>query len=296
MPIGRAMASKLRLHVILPVAVLGLLGLGVGAFALGRGPADGSQEPLPTLAGTTTAPQERESRWARQANALCERVTAKLQALELPEEPEDVDDYFAAVISVQDKAFAKFSKLGWPKGQKAAALSLRADFEEYVSLSHQALRALRSGDGASLDRIDTRARALSRRWNKGMERLGAPVCAGDSLGASTDRAIKRFGSAHAALNNQLARHRVVVVLLYAPGDDYDTIQTRETRAGALASGAGFLALNVKKNRQVAALAAQYEVRQAPATLVFTRGPRLAYRVAGFLDRDAVAQAVANARA
>jgi hypothetical protein len=30
--------------------------------------------------------------------------------------------------------------------------------------------------------------------------------------------------------------------------------------------------------------------------VFTRGPRLAYRVAGFLDRDAVAQAVANARA
>jgi hypothetical protein len=288
------MASKLRLHVILPVAVLGLLGLGVGAFALGRGPADGSQEPLPTLA--TTGPQKQESRWARQANALCDRVTAKLQALELPEKPEDVDDYFAAVISVQDKALARFSKLGWPKGQKAAALSLRADFAEYVSISHQALRALRSGDGASLDRIDTRARALARSWNRGMKRLGAPVCAEDPLGASTDRAIKRFGSAHAALNNQLARHRIVVVLLYAPGDDYDTIQTRETRAGALAAGAGFLALNVKKNRQVAALAAQYDVRQAPATLVFSRGPRLVYRVAGFLDRDAVAQAVANAKA
>ena len=290
------MASKLRLHVILPVAVLGLLGLGVGAFALGRGPADGSQAPLPPLAGTTTAPKTEESRWARQANALCQRLTAKLETLELPEQPEDVDDYFAAVINVQGKALARFSKLGWPKGEKAAALALRADFEEYVSLSHQALRALRSGDGAALDRIDTRARVLAKTWNRGMKRLGAPVCAEDPLGASTDRAIKRFGSAHAALNHQLDTHRVVVVLLYAPGDDYDTIQTRETRAGALAAGAGFLALNVKKNQQVAALAAQFEVRQAPATLVFTRGPRLAYRVAGFLDRDAVAQAVANARA
>jgi hypothetical protein len=290
------MASKLRLHVILPVAVLGLLGLGVGAFALGRGPADGSQDPLPTLAGTTTAPKTEESRWARQANALCQRVTAKLETLELPEQPEHVDDYFAAVINVQDKALARFSKLGWPKGKKAATLALRSDFAEYVSLSHQALRALRSGDGAALDRIDTRSRVLAKTWNRGMKRLGAPVCAEDPLGASTDRAIKRFGSAHAALNHQLDTHRVVVVLLYAPGDDYDTIQTRETRAGALAAGAGFLALNVKKNQQVAALAAQFEVRQAPATLVFTRGPRLAYRVAGFLDRDAVAQAVANARA
>jgi hypothetical protein len=273
-----------------------LLGLGVGAFALGRGPADGSQDPLPTLAGTTTAPKTEESRWARQANALCQRLTAKLETLELPAQPEDVDDYFAAVISVQGKALARFSKLGWPKGEKAATLALRADFEEYVSLSHQALRALRSGDGAALDRIDTRARVLAKTWNRGMKRLGAPVCAEDPLGASTDRAIKRFGSAHAALNHQLDTHRVVVVLLYAPGDDYDTIQTRETRGGALAAGAGFLALNVKKNQQVAALAAQFDVRQAPATLVFTRGPRLAYRVAGFLDRDAVAQAVANARA
>jgi hypothetical protein len=290
------MASKLRLHVVLPVAVLGLLGLGVGAFALGGGPADGSGDPLTTPVATTTTQQPKESRWAREANALCERVTAKLQTLELPKEPEDVDDYFAAVVSVQDRALAKFSKLGWPKGQKRAALALRADFAEYVALSHQALRALRSGDGASLDRIDTRVRALARSWNRGMRQLDAPVCAKDPLGAATDRAIKRFGSAHAALNNQLARHRVVVVLLYAPEDDYDTIQTRETRAGALASGAGFLALNVTKNRQVAALAAQYEVHQAPATLVFARGPRLVYRVAGFLDRDAVAQAVANAKA
>jgi len=97
------------------------------------------------------------------------------------------------------------------------------------------------------------------------------------------------------LEGALRKHSVVVVLFYAPGDDYDTIQARETRAGALAARAGFLALNVTKNQQVAALAAEYEVREAPATLVFTRGPRVAYRVAGYLDRQAVAQAAADAR-
>jgi hypothetical protein len=97
------------------------------------------------------------------------------------------------------------------------------------------------------------------------------------------------------LEGALRKHSVVVVLFYAPGDDYDTIQARETRAGALAAKAGFLALNVTKNQQVAALAAEYDVREAPATLVFTRGPRVAYRVAGYLDRQAVAQAAADAR-
>ena len=103
-------------------------------------------------------------------------------------------------------------------------------------------------------------------------------------------------SPHASpLQGALRTHSVVVVLFYSPGDDYDTIQASETRAGALAAKAGFLALNVTKNGQVAALAAEYDVREAPATLVFTRGPRVAYRVAGYMDRQAVAQAAADAR-
>jgi hypothetical protein len=97
------------------------------------------------------------------------------------------------------------------------------------------------------------------------------------------------------LESALREHSVVVVLFYAPGDDYDTIQARETRAGALAAKAGFLALKVTKNPQIAALAAEYDIREAPATVIFTRGPRVAYRVAGYMDRQAVAQAAADAR-
>jgi hypothetical protein len=97
------------------------------------------------------------------------------------------------------------------------------------------------------------------------------------------------------LEAALRKDSVVVVLFYAPGDDYDTIQTRETRAGALAVGAGFVAVDVTKNRAVRELAATYEVLEAPATVVFRRGPKVVYRVAGYMDRAAIAQAAANAR-
>jgi hypothetical protein len=291
------MASRLRLHVVLPVAVLGLLGLGVGAFALGRSPDPGASDPLPPPPAPTTTAEQLETRFARRANALCERMTTRMELVAVPDSPEDLDPFFSSVRRILEKASADFDSIPWPQGEKRAVLSLRADFAEMAALLREALTALRTGDAPSLERIEARMRTLSRRWNRGMKQLGAPVCAAqDPLRVSSAREIQKYGSAQAALNHQLDRHRVVVVLFYAPGDDYDTIQTRETRAGALAADAGFLALNVKKNRQIAALAAQYDVLEAPATLVFVRGPRLVYKVAGYLDRVAIAQAVTNAQA
>jgi hypothetical protein len=171
------MASQLRLHILLPVAVLGLLGLGVGAFAMGKSPATSTN-----------------------ADAIAARIAQKQAAKDPNGKP----------VSTK------------PKPKPAASLS--------------------------------------------------------------------------PLDRQLRAHRVVVVLFYSPGDDYDTLQTRETRAGALDAKAGFLALNVTRDSQVAELAAQYDVRDAPATLIFRRGPQIAYRVAGYLDRAAVAQAAFNAGA
>jgi hypothetical protein len=97
------------------------------------------------------------------------------------------------------------------------------------------------------------------------------------------------------LQRELQKHGSVVVLFYTPEGTYDTLQTREARAGALAAGAGFLALDVSRDRKIASLATKYEVRDAPAILVFERGPRVAVRLDGYADREAVAQAVAVAR-
>jgi hypothetical protein len=176
------MRSQLRLQVLLPVAILGILGLGVGAFAT-------------TRSGPATS----------DADAIAARIAAKQQA----KEPET------------------------PKKQK---------------------------------------------------KTNPNPNPGTQPGPNTT-----------PLQDALQKHAVVVVLFYAPGDDYDTIQTRETRAGALAAHAGFLALDVTQNARVSAIATQYEVREAPATLVFKRGPKLAFRAEGYMDREAIAQAVANAR-
>jgi hypothetical protein len=97
-----------------------------------------------------------------------------------------------------------------------------------------------------------------------------------------------------SLKAALSRHAVVVVLFYEPGASYDTIQTREARAGALSAHAGFLAVNVSKNEEVSALAAQYNVLESPTVLVFRRGPKLKARLEGFNDRTTIVQAVRNA--
>jgi hypothetical protein len=96
------------------------------------------------------------------------------------------------------------------------------------------------------------------------------------------------------LKAALAHHSVVVVLFYEPGATYDAIQTREARAGALAANAGFVTINVSKNKQVAKLAAEYGVLESPTVLVLKRGPKLTARLEGYYDRTAIVQAVKNA--
>jgi hypothetical protein len=97
-----------------------------------------------------------------------------------------------------------------------------------------------------------------------------------------------------ALERAVRRDRAVVVVLYTPGGGVDNLALREARAGALAVDAGFLSVSVKQNKDVEDLAAQHGVLEAPAVLVFVRGPKLASHF-GYADRETVAQAVVNAR-
>ena len=70
--------------------------------------------------------------------------------------------------------------------------------------------------------------------------------------------------------------------------------TREARAGALDADVGFLAVDVSNADAVAKLAIHFDVREAPALLVFQRGPKIATRIDGFADRETVAQAAEHA--
>jgi hypothetical protein len=293
------MASHFRLRVLLPVAILGLFGLGVGAFAFGRAPSagDGALPPLPTHPTTTTpASQDTElALWAENADAWCATVDARLTKVPTPKNPEDLDLALTQMTQIVDDAVPTFVKLGWPKGQKASVLKLQGDLRGQAQAIHGMFAALRRADQFAFERAFRRLGELGVDWDSRMGRVGAKVCAAEAADVATARRIAKYGSAGAALSSALLHKRVVVVLFYAPGDDYDTIQTRETRAGALDANAGFLALDVTKNDEVAALASEYDVREAPSTLIFVGGPKVFYRVEGYLDREAVAQAATDAR-
>lgn len=110
----------------------------------------------------------------------------------------------------------------------------------------------------------------------------APVASASGLPASIDAA--------------LAANKVVVVSLYVPGATVDEMATAEARAGAQLVGAGFVALNVFDETSAKLLLVKLGMLEGPSVLVFKRPGEVAVRMAGFADRETVAQAAASAAA
>jgi hypothetical protein len=92
----------------------------------------------------------------------------------------------------------------------------------------------------------------------------------------------------------LRHHRVAVVLLYDPESKIDAFSVGEAQLGANRAHAGFLRVNVLKNRQVEAFAKTYGILQVPTVLFFARPGKLVQKLVGFADQDTVAQAALNA--
>ena len=95
------------------------------------------------------------------------------------------------------------------------------------------------------------------------------------------------------LARALSEHPAVVVSLYSRESKVDTIAYAEARAGAAASGVGFVGLDVLDRAQVGNLTEQLGVLSDPGVLVYRRPGKLAIRLEGFVDRDTVAQAADN---
>jgi hypothetical protein len=94
----------------------------------------------------------------------------------------------------------------------------------------------------------------------------------------------------------LRSHNVVVVSLWGTDGKIDKLSRDEAAAGAAAAGAGFVSLNViERGREAEALTIKLGVLlRAPTVLLFTSGGTLANTLAGFRDRETVAQAALNA--
>ncbi|HEU5242818.1 MAG TPA: hypothetical protein VFU33_00325 [Gaiellaceae bacterium] len=93
----------------------------------------------------------------------------------------------------------------------------------------------------------------------------------------------------------LHKHSVVVVAMYVPGAQVDASTALEAQAGAREMRAGFVAINVFHQRSGTAMLRKLGVFNTPAVLVVHRPYRIDSEFKDFVDRDVVAQAVAEAR-
>ena len=96
------------------------------------------------------------------------------------------------------------------------------------------------------------------------------------------------------VDRALRQHEVVVLSLVVPGARVDELAAAEAEAGAKLGGAGFLALNVLNEGVARSLLAKLDSVQDPSVLVVKRSGEVAIELAGFVDRETVAQAAANA--
>ena len=96
------------------------------------------------------------------------------------------------------------------------------------------------------------------------------------------------------VHRALARNRVVVVVVYMPGARVDLDVRAAARAGASASGAGYVAVSALSERLVRPLVAKTGVLPDPAVVIVKR-PDVVTTTLSVTDRETVAQAVAQAR-
>jgi hypothetical protein len=99
------------------------------------------------------------------------------------------------------------------------------------------------------------------------------------------------------LDQLLHFHSVVVVALWDPEIPSDRIAMNEAEAGAKGMNAGFLAVNVLDDRvasPLTAIAGNGGLLPSPGVLIYRQPSVLVNTIHGFADRDAVAQAVADA--
>jgi hypothetical protein len=289
------MASQLRLHVLLPLAFLGLIGAAFGVYTMGKAPGGGGDAGVPVI---TTHPDKAKPKprvtseeWTKSLVAWCGGFQAEYEKIDEPTALADYESVLGEYVELWDSAQPAFIKLGLPPQKRATAIALRRNIDTSASELRWVFNRIQALDVAAIENRLDELNALDSERVALVRRLGAGECLDEKNKGVARLAIQQ---APLLINSQLQRYGKVVVLFYEPGATYDAIQTREARAGALLAHAGFVSVNVSRNREAGRLASEYNVLESPTVLIFTRGHNLKGRLEGFYDRTSIVQAVKNA--
>ena len=293
------MRDKLRLRVLVPIAVLAVLGVGYSAFAFTGTPAE---EPLPapaaqpqTATGAATkkprahpknaaqptAPAVTRADWVRQANAVCGTGTAAVAELGEPRSVEDAAQLLPQVLASAERTLNALRAVP-PSTRDATAIArMNGQFATFLALEKQAADALTAQNIEQYVELNARAFHANDAGSAIARRLGANECAkGDSKDSR--------------LQHALDRHDVVVAVLYAPDSYLDAMMVREARLGAEDADVGFVTVKASDAASSALLARSYGIRTPPAVLVFVAGQGAVETFTNVVDRETVAQAADDA--
>ncbi len=278
------MKSNLRLRVLIPTAVLALLGMAAFAFAFSGSPGDEAAPPIPphNPAPAQAAADVTRSDWAKQAQEICTELNEKNSELKVPQSSAELVVVLPQALTNSEQAIAALRAVPMPVDDQKRIEKMLKHFDQFVALENQAVAAMQAGDLASYAAFTGVAFAQNDKGSAIADDLGADAC-----GANT--------SDDSELARALDKHRIVVAVLYAPGASLDSLALGEARAGANLAGAGFVAIDVYDPSEIATVAGAYSFRTSPSVLVFVRNEGVATAFERYVDRETVAQAVDNAR-
>jgi hypothetical protein len=276
--------SRLRLPFLVPAGLLVLLTLGFGAFAFTGTPqsatdtGSGIVQPAKKAA---PAPSGSRAAWVKQANAICVRVDEDARALGTPQTRTELLQLLPRTLDLADAAVVELRALPAPRRDSARIARMLKLFARFVAVERRALAALQADDVAGFAQLNGQAFRLNDRGNRIARALGAAACA-------------EGGSDDTELTKARKRHGVVVAVVYSPDAPVDRLAIAEARAGAGAADAGFVSVNILDAEELADVTVWYPVRATPSVLVFSRSEGAVNLFSGYVDRETVAQAAANA--
>ena len=131
------MASQLRLHILLPLAFLGLIGAAFGVYTMGKAPGGGNDAGVPLI---TTHPDKSNPKppatsedWTNSFVAWCGGFQAQYEKIDEPTALADYESVIGEYVELWDSAQPAFIKLGLPPQKRVTAIALRKNIDMSAS-------------------------------------------------------------------------------------------------------------------------------------------------------------------
>ncbi len=145
--------------------ILSLAAVGAAVFLAGCG-------------GGSSSSSSSTASFADQANAICAKYGAQINALPAPgNTAASVAASLDAELPIIQAELAEIKKLTPPSGQEALWASTLSDLEQSVAILPQASAALKAGDTAQAQALVAKAKPLSDAATASANKLGLTQCA-----------------------------------------------------------------------------------------------------------------------